>query len=192
MRLRVSLGSERSMMGVSKSESGLGTENMSLKTGDTWLSRLLRTRNWTPSDERRTMSGSGSFGLDIGVRDNVWRGPAAQAPTSPSAPNLAVHRHRFISYVGRRAVSDIALELWCDITFRKSNVHIANILLKLQSPAHLRNLRSCSWLISSTSSRETSVDVRIRIPRHDYVYCEPSRWTGQSYLHLKNILKIQI
>jgi len=78
MRLRVSLGSERSMMGVSKSESGLGTENMSLKTGDAWLSRLLRTRNWTPSDERRTMSGSG---LDIGVRDNVWRGPAAQAPT---------------------------------------------------------------------------------------------------------------
>ena len=42
-----------------------------------------------------------------------------------------------ISYVGRRAVSDIALELWCDITFRKSNVHIANILLKLQNPAHL-------------------------------------------------------
>ena len=49
------------------------------------------------------------------------------------APNLAVHRHLLCWQV----VSDIALELWCDITFRKSNVHIANILLKLQNPTHL-------------------------------------------------------
>ena len=38
---------------------------MSLKTGDMWDSKSLRTRNGTPSDE--TMCTSGYSGLDMGV-----------------------------------------------------------------------------------------------------------------------------
>lgn len=62
----VLLGSERLMrsVGASGLESGWGIENISIKTGDAWDSRLLRTRNWSPSDE--TISTSGSLGgLDI-------------------------------------------------------------------------------------------------------------------------------
>ena len=69
MSLIVLLGSVSLMRSVgasvSKLDLGWGTENMSLKTGDAWDSRLLRTRNWTPSDE--TMSISGSLGMDIGL-----------------------------------------------------------------------------------------------------------------------------